>query len=217
MNKILSERVLRHTKDKSECPKTAKILRLLAGNPDISIATNRLYSSESKLAYQDCFFKKVLSLTVGDHMEFITSEWVSRNTDVKLNISLEGVDYRLIGYDYLGGLYFISGKKEQVYYAAAENIKPLTLNTTFLDFIKWVSGGYLPQIYSHTLSLVPYSLNVLSVGGKNEAYSFYPFLWSVESKNSFSSKVVNAIELISLRIKMMTQLNTLKKNQDKKS
>lgn len=91
------------------------------------------------------------------------------------------------------------GGQGEVFYLAADDTVWAPLGVGHTDFVAWCLTGDLVRLYGPLADLQEYK--TLPRPAFDATYSFYPFLWTQEAKNSRSSvRVVGAEESLRLRL-----------------
>ena len=92
----------------------------------------------------------------------------------------------IIAYDVIGGFFAINagafeGEIKQVYYFAPDTLEWEPMDMGYTDFIQWVLNGDITLFYK-SFRWEGWEKDTSNLKG-NEAFSFYPFLWSKEGKD----------------------------------
>ncbi|MDG2531076.1 DUF2625 family protein [Caulobacter endophyticus] len=114
-------------------------------------------------------------------------------------------DVIVVADDVLGGLFalnggrFGAGRPGEVFHLAADDIAWAPLGVGYADFVEWCLTGDLKQLYEPFAHLDEYEARPRPAF--DEAYAFYPFLWSREAREGRPSvSVVSAAESLRLRL-----------------
>lgn len=116
-------------------------------------------------------------------------------------------DVIVVGDDVLGGLFALNGgrfctdRQGEVFHLAADDTAWVSLGVGYADFVAWCLTGDLGQLYSPLADLNAYKARPRPAF--DETYSFYPFLWTKEAKESPPNvRVVSAEESLRLRLEL---------------
>lgn len=114
-------------------------------------------------------------------------------------------DIIIVADDVIGGLFALNGGRfgangqGEVFHLAADDAVWARLGVGYVDFVAWCLTGDLTQLYGPLAELHEYK--ALPRPAFDAAYSFYPFLWTQEARNSRPSvRVVSAEESLKLRL-----------------
>ncbi|MNE18963.1 hypothetical protein D3C80_1120270 [compost metagenome] len=124
----------------------------------------------------------------------------------------ESPSFLLVADDVIGGFFAINGgglgeDVGMLYYLSPDNLSWESLEITYSDFLNFCFNGDLEDFYLG-LRWNDWKKDISKIQG-DEAYSFYPFLWTKQGKdiNAISRKPVPVDELYRLMIDFQTQLD----------
>lgn len=128
----------------------------------------------------------------------------------------ENPSFLLVADDVIGGFFAINGGGlgadiGKLYYFSPDNLNWEPLEVTYSDFLNFCFNGDLEDFYLG-LRWNEWKKDVSKIKG-DEAYSFYPFLWTKQGKdiNTVSRKLVPVDELYKLMIDFQIQLDISRK------
>lgn len=116
----------------------------------------------------------------------------------------------LVADDVLGGLYAINGggfgpeKVGEVFHLAADDFEWMPLGLGHSDFVHWCLLGDLKTFYGALTSLDAFRRRPRPA--ITHVYSFYPFLWSKEAKESVDVRVISADDSARARLHISDSL-----------
>jgi hypothetical protein len=95
-------------------------------------------------------------------------------------------DVLIIAYDVIGGFFAINagafeGEIKKVYYFAPDALEWEPMDIGYTEFIEWVLEGDISLFYE-SFRWKGWEKDTINLKG-NEAFSFYPFLWTKQGEN----------------------------------
>jgi hypothetical protein len=130
-----------------------------------------------------------------------------QRTHEELGLPFDGSypDILLVADDMFGGLFALNGGRfgrdgqGQLFHLAADDIAWLPLNVAYTAFVSWCLTGDLNRFYEPFSHLQAYEMQPRPAF--DAVYSFYPFLWTNEGKNtSPTTRVIDAGQNLRFRI-----------------
>lgn len=116
-------------------------------------------------------------------------------------------DFLIVADDVLGGLFALNGgrfgqsRQGEVFHLPADDTAWVPLGAGHADFVAWCVTGDLAQFYGPLADLEEYK--ALPRPAFDATYSFYPFLWTQEARNSRPNvRLVSAEESLRLRLEL---------------
>lgn len=117
----------------------------------------------------------------------------------------------LVADDAIGGFFAINGGDlggdiGSIYYLSPDNLMLESLNLGYADFLNFCFSGNLDEFYKG-LRWKNWRADISTLSG-NQAFSFYPYLWSAEGKNvdKDERKIVPVAEIFTFEMDTRKQL-----------
>lgn len=153
----------------------------------------------------------------GDRLTRSIASW---NKDKTYTESMAESKFLLIADDAVGGFFAINAgalgnNVGSVYYFAPETLEWLDLEISYSDFISFALSGKVDQFYE-SLRWQGWEDDVKKLS-PDEAFSFYPFLWTKEGRNinNNTKEIVSISEIYTFNQDSRKQLNNIIENSNK--
>ncbi len=128
-------------------------------------------------------------------------------THRELGLPLNGSypDVLIVADDVFGGLFaldggrFESNSRGQVFHLAADSVVWVPLNLGYTDFVSWCLTGNVDLLYEHLRDF-----EMEPRPAFDAVYSFYPFLWTKESRvRRPDARAIDATGNVLLRVELL--------------